>query len=58
MWEESEFEQGDEVIRDRIGRALRKCCKEHGFFAISVHGVSNRIKEDAVDITRKFLNFP
>jgi isopenicillin N synthase-like dioxygenase len=54
----SEFERGDNLTKDAMRESLRKCCKEHGFFSISGHGVLDKIKEDAIGVTRKFFKLP
>jgi isopenicillin N synthase-like dioxygenase len=54
----AEFEKGSNITKDRIKEELKKCCKEHGFFTISGHGVSDKVKEDAINVTRKFFKLP
>jgi len=37
---------------------LRRCCEEHGFFAISGHGLQELVIKKALDVSKEFFNLP
>ena len=54
----SEFEQGDSSTKNLMKKALRECCKEHGFFTVSDHGISKSLIQNTLQVTRKFFSLP
>lgn len=54
----SEFEQGDKLTKDTMKEDLRKCCEEHGFFAISGHMIQELIIKKALDVSKEFFSLP